>query len=155
MASNRFIGLVLIALGLALLLMLTTNLGGEVILGFLGVGFLVAYVVSRRYGYLVPGAILTGLGTGLLVSGQGGPDVSVVLGLGAGFLAIAVVDRLVGPTGSGWWWPFIPGGVLLLAGVSTLIGVVDLGRYLVPVALIVIGAALLVGRGRSSSSSAR
>lgn len=151
MAGNRFVGLILIALGVALLLMLTTDLGGELVLGFLGIGFLIAYVVSRRYGYLIPGAILTGLGTGLLVAGQGGPDVSVVLGLGGGFLAIGVVDRLVGPTGSGWWWPFIPGGVLVLAGVSTLIGVVDFGRYLLPAVLIVVGAALLLGRGSRSS----
>lgn len=149
MASQRILGLLLIAIGAALLIMLTTDVGGEVVVGFLGLGFLAAYAATRTYGFLVPGGILTGLGAGLVVESQGGPGGSVVLGLGCGFLAIALIDRLVSSSDGVWWWPLIPGGVLVVAGASSLTGVPNLEVYLVPAALIVIGAALLLRRPRS------
>ncbi len=147
MRSTRIAGLILIALGVALLVALTTDVGGEAIVGFLGVAFLVAYATTRAYGYLVPGGILTGLGAGLTVESLGGPSASVLLGLGGGFLAIALIHRLVGSAGAAWWWPLIPGGVLTVVGVSNLPGTPNLGRYLVPIALIAIGSLLLLRRG--------
>lgn len=72
-----------------------------------------------------------------------------MFGLGCGFLAIAVVDRLVSASGGVWWWPLIPGGVLVVTGASSLTGVPNLERYLVPAALIIIGAALLLRRPSS------
>ncbi|MFP4635419.1 MAG: hypothetical protein ACLFRD_06130 [Nitriliruptoraceae bacterium] len=156
MASNRVFGLILIAIGTALLLILTTDVGGEVIVGLLGIGFLIAYAFTRSYGYLVPGSILTGLGAGLVVAAQDGPDEAVVLGLGLGFLAIAVVNRGLGEAKAGWWWPLIPGGVLVIVGVSTLMGTLDLGRFVVPIALIVVGALLLLrGGGHDTRRSRR
>lgn len=147
MRSTRTAGLILIALGVALLVAFTTDVGGEAIVGFLGLAFLVAYATTRAYGYLVPGGILTGLGAGLIVESLGGPSAAIPLGLGGGFLAIALIHRLVGPTGSGWWWPLIPGGVLTVVGASNLPGIPNLWRYLVPVALIAIGGLLLLRRG--------
>jgi hypothetical protein len=150
MTSQRTLGLLLVAIGAALLIVLTTDVGGEVIVGFLGLGFLAAYLSTRTYGFLVPGGILTGLGAGLVIESQGGPGGSVVLGLGCGFLAIALIDRLVSDSSGVWWWPLIPGGVLVTVGASNLTGVPNLGRYLVPAALILIGVALLLRRPTSS-----
>ena len=147
MGPSRVLGLLLIALGAALLVAMTTGIGGEIVVLMLGGGFLIAYVATRSYGLLIPGAILTGLGTGIVVTSQGGPDEAVVLGLGAGFLAIAVVDVVVDGARGGWWWPLIPGGVLTTVGASTLVGAQHIGRYVVPAVLIVIGVALLL-RGR-------
>ena len=146
MAPHRVIGLLLIAVGGALLLVVTTEVGGEIVVGLLGVGFLVAYAMTRTYGLLIPGAILTGLGSGIAIAAWGGPSESVVLGLGVGFLAIAVVDGLLGTTGPGWWWPFIPGGVLTFVGSSTITGLRDVHRYLVPTVLIVLGIVLVARR---------
>lgn len=146
MATNRVLGLLLIGLGGVLLLAATTDIGGEVVIGFVGVAFLVAYAMTRTYGFLIPGGILTGLGTGLVLQSLGVRGDIVVLGLGLGFVAIAVVDQLVAPGRPGWWWPFIPGGVLLLSSIGSVTGLPRLGRYLVPGVLIVAGAALLLRR---------
>jgi hypothetical protein len=148
MATNRVLGLLLIGLGGILLLAITTDIGGEVVVGFVGLAFLIAYATNRTYGLLIPGGILTGLGAGLLLESAGvGGDV-VAFGLGAGFVAIAVVDQLVTPGRSAWWWPLIPGGVLLVSSAGSVTGVPDLGRYLLPAVLIVIGAVLLLRPGR-------
>lgn len=155
MRSTRTAGLILIALGVALLIALTTDVGGESVIGFLGLAFLVAYATSRAYGYLVPGGILTGLGAGLVIESLGGPSASVLLGLGGGFLAIALIHRLVGTAGSGWWWPLIPGGVLTVVGASNLPGTPNLGRYLIPIALIAIGGLLLFRRSGDRSDDDR
>ena len=147
MATNRVLGLLLIALGGVLLLALTTDIGGEVVVGFVGLAFLTAYATQRTYGLLIPGGILTGLGAGLFLESTGvGGDVAA-FGLGAGFVAIAVVDQLVTPQRSAWWWPLIPGGVLLVSSAGSVTGIPDLGRYLLPAVLIVIGAVLLLRRG--------
>jgi len=147
MATNRVLGLLLIGLGGILLLALTTDVGGEVVVGFAGLAFLAAYATQRTYGLLIPGGILTGLGTGLLLESVGvGGDVAA-FGLGAGFVAIAIIDQLVTPGRSAWWWPLIPGGVLLVSSAGSVTGIPDLGRYLLPAVLIVIGAALLLRRG--------
>jgi hypothetical protein len=146
MATNRVLGLLLIGLGGALLLAVTTDIGGEVVIGFIGVAFLVAYAITRAYGFLIPGGILTGLGTGLVLQSLGVRGDIVVLGLGLGFIAIAVVDQLVHPGRPGWWWPFIPGGVLLVSSIGSVTGLPHLGRFLVPGLLIVAGAALFLRR---------
>jgi hypothetical protein len=146
MAPNRILGLLLIGIGGALLVVVTTDVGGELVVAAVGVAFLAAYAATRAYGLLIPGAILTGLGTGIVVAALGGPEALVVLGLGLGFITIAVVDVLQGAQGGAWWWPLIPGGILTTVGASELVGVPDLGRYVVPAILILIGVGLLVRR---------
>jgi hypothetical protein len=146
MAPNRILGLLLIGIGGALLVVVTTDVGGELVVAVIGVAFLVAYAATRAYGLLIPGAILTGLGTGIVAATLGGPDALVVLGLGLGFITIAVVDVLQGAQGGAWWWPLIPGGILTTVGASELVGVADIGRYVVPAILILIGIGLLARR---------
>jgi hypothetical protein len=146
MGTSRALGLLLIAVGAALLVVVTTGVGGEIVVVTVGVGFLVAYTATRSYGLLIPGAILTGLGMGIVIASQGGPDESVVLGLGAGFLAITVVDVIFGRPRGGWWWPLIPGGVLTIVGASTFAGIESVGRYVAPTLLIAVGILLLFRR---------
>jgi hypothetical protein len=146
MTADRVLGLVFVALGAALFVVLTTGLGGEVFVALVGLGFLVAYVATRLYGLLIPGGILTGLGVGIVVAAQGGPGEAVVLGLGTGFLAIAVVDQIVAGSRPGWWWPLIPGGVLTLVGASGIQALQGAARFALPVLLVVIGILLLVRR---------
>lgn len=152
MDANRIVGLVLIGVGAAFLTMMTTDVGGELVLVVLGVGFLVAYVSSRLYGLLIPGAILTGLGAGLVAAGQGAPDAAGALGLGLGFVMIAVIDRVRAPGRAGWWWPFIPGGILTVTSLPGLTGMPELGPYLIPAALVVVGLLLLVRPRRGAEA---
>jgi hypothetical protein len=147
---RRRTGLLLIAGGLLWALVAATDLDGTVVVPGVGVGFLLAYAASRRYGLLVPGGILTGLGLGLVVAAQGGPEASVVLGLGLGFLSIFVLDTVAG-RGDAAWWPLIPGGILAVVGGSQIAGIRDIGVYLVPAALIVAGLLLLVRPPRAGS----
>ncbi len=144
MDTNRTLGILLIAIGLLSLLAFATDVGGEIVVGAIGVGFLAFYVTTRNYGLLVPGAILTGLGSGIIINAYGGPSAAVVLGLGAGFLAIAVVDIVAGKQAAGWWWPLIPGGILTLIGASELAGIRNVGQYLVPAGLIAVGIVLIM-----------
>lgn len=152
MGSDRILGFALIGIGAVLLVGALTDVGGEMVPGLIGLGFLAAYVRTRAYGFLVPGGILTGLGVGLVLEGQGVAGEVVPLGLGLGFLAVAVMGRLAGEDWPGWWWPLIPGGVLTAVGTIGLAERWEVGRYVVPGVLIVIGASLLFRRpgGRSA-----
>jgi hypothetical protein len=136
MRTQRLIGSLLVVLGVFLLVVFQTGVGGEAV------------------PLLVPGGILTGLGAGIVVAAGGGPDASVVLGLGLGFVAVYVIslatrDRLA------HWWPLIPGGILALVGISAMPATEGLAAYVAPIALILAGAALLAGVGGRRSARPR
>jgi hypothetical protein len=155
-ATGSYVGaIILIVIGVAALV---ANLGGskyveESVLLVLGAAFLVAYAFQRRYGYLVPGGIMTGFGAGVLASSlagatDGGPY--AVIGGGLGFLLIFAVDLLVARV-STRWWPVIPGGVLVLAGTAMSAGndqYVHQLQVWSPVLLIALGLAILLARLR-------
>jgi len=103
----------------------STNIGGVIVL-VIGLGLLGAFAWTRQYGYLIPGAIMAGLGAGIIASEAmtftdeqtGGV---IVLGLGIGFLAIWVVG-MVARVREHHWWPLIPGGILAVIGGALLVG---------------------------------
>jgi hypothetical protein len=140
-------GVILIALGALFLFVQLTDVGGEAVVAVIGGAFLVTYAFTRHYGFLVPGGILTGLGLGIVFQSTGTPEEGgvVVLGLGAGFLSIYVIDLLVRPA-SALWWPIIPGGILTTIGVmlqadqSELLGELE---WVWPLMLIVMGVLVL------------
>ena len=157
---RRLTGLLLIAGGLLWTLVATTELDATVLVPGIGVAFIAAYLATRQYGLLIPGGILSGLGIELVVAAQGGPDDAAALGLGLGFVAIWAIDGVLGE-GDAAWWPLIPGGILTVVGASQIAGIRDIGIYLVPVALIIVGGSLLLrpsrdrrdpSQGRSTSS---
>ncbi len=109
---------ILIVIGLmALAANLTgSTIGGDAIPFGIGVVFLVAYAMTRRYGFLVPGGIVTGVGAGILLAsllGISDNGVYVVLGGGLGFVLIYVVDFIVTRI-TARWWPLIPGTLMIL-----------------------------------------
>jgi hypothetical protein len=148
MTQRSFVpGLILIALGIFLFVVQATGVGAEAIVAVIGVGFLLAYALTRQYGFLVPGGILTGLGLGIVWEVTAPTAGGVVLiGLGSGFLAIWVVDALMKHTPVPWW-PIIPGGILATIGF-----LVETGRqgllaelnWLWPATLIVVGVILVM-----------
>jgi hypothetical protein len=141
-------GLVLIGLGVMFAIVQLTGVGGEAVVAVIGGALLIAYAFTRHYGYLVPGGILTGLGLGIIwqaavLSDAGG---AVLVGLGAGFLTIYLVDLFVRGNRA-LWWPIIPGGITLTIGLlletgsgGTLAGAAPLW----PILLVVIGGTLLL-----------
>jgi hypothetical protein len=113
---------------------------------FIGLALLAVFVVTREYGFLVPGSILTGVGIGIVLdtAASGVVETGVMmLSLAGGFLGIWVIGSIY-RLPQNHWWPLIPGGIL------TLIGLVQMTRTdvastlrLWPVMLIVLGAFLL------------
>ncbi len=148
-------GVILIVIGvLALVATLShSEVIGLLVLPGLGLIFLVWGLLARRAGPLVPGAILTGLGLGvvcaqLVFAGAEGTRAGaiVVLGLGLGFLSIIPLTKLV--AGDVHPWPVIPGGLLTLIAALLLIGgpALDVLTFLGtiwPVALIAAGIYVL------------
>src|SRR5690625_331435 len=122
MRSRLVSGGLLIFLGLLFLAVNRLSVGPEIIVAIIGSAFLVWFAYTQEYGLLIPGAILTGLGLGIVVEGVTDPEGGfVLLGLSSGFLSIYVVDRLMGNRQSGRWWPLIPGGILFVIGFSLII----------------------------------
>jgi hypothetical protein len=148
MRTQRLIGSLLVALGIFLFVVIQTGVGGEAVPLLIGAAFLISYAVTRNYGLLVPGGILTGLGVGIVAAVGPGPDAGPVLGLGLGFISIAVISLLARDPAR-HWWPLIPGGILTVIGLNAIPATRELAALVVPAALIVAGAALLLGfRGR-------
>lgn len=118
---------------------------GDLVPLLLGGIFLYAYLNTQhgyRIGFLIPGAILLGIGVGVLLENitflplwVGGDVTAFTLGLG--FCLIWVFERK-------HWWALIPGGILVL---SSLASVAMVGA-LWPVALILLGVYLLYDQSR-------
>jgi hypothetical protein len=146
---NVIPGLVLIVLGAFLFFVQASGVGAEAVVAVIGAGFLIAYAFTRQYGFLVPGGIMTGLGLGIVweVTAPAAGGV-VLIGLGAGFLAIWAVDALMKHTPVPWW-PIIPGGILATIGVLVETGQEGLLQeftWLWPVALIAVGLILVLNQ---------
>jgi hypothetical protein len=140
--ANGWLPLILIGLGIWALSGRMEHVFGAAIPLALGLIFL--YVSTQgpaRWGFRIPGAILTGLGAGIVVDtlGLGGEGYSAI-GLGLGFVALWAWDR------AQWWW-LIPGAVITLGGLE---GVMSTSgwhtSFLLPLALIAFGAYLFSGR---------
>ena len=150
MGSRRSVaGVVLIVLGVLFLLEQRLEVGGEAVVALIGMAFLTAYALTRQYGFLVPGGIMTGLGIGIIsenrFDGKGAP---ILLGLGAGFLAIYAISSFRGRM-PGDWWPLIPGTVLAVIGLMLAAeatgALASVGRWW-PLVLILIGLYVVVRR---------
>jgi hypothetical protein len=119
---------------------------------WLGAGFLVWWIFSGNYGLLVPAGVLGGLGAGLMLGESGFYGNAVALGLGAGFVAIYLLDLLRQRHRSSWW-PLVPGAVLITAGLLQntrgwgRLGDLGWPLFLIVAGVVVVGVAL-AGRGR-------
>ena len=156
-----FVGVALIVVGLVAILGIVTQTAilGMLVVLMLGVFFLALGIVTGRYGALIPGGILTGLGIGLLViqewlSGAAGNIVGSVtmIGLALGFLVITPLCWYVAKVQM--WWPLIPGAILLIIGVGVLFGGPVWGEISGPLVLVALGAFLLFWRASHPASHA-
>lgn len=142
-------GLILIGLGVLLLLVQTTSIGGEAVVAVIGAGFLIAYFATRAYGFLVPGGIMLGLGLGILYQVEfGGEGGAVLIGLGLGFVSIWLISVLMRDP-IRHWWPIIPGGILATTGVlveAEQTGFLESYGDLWPLILVAIGVVLLIAQ---------
>jgi hypothetical protein len=145
-AQGRLVaGTILIVTGLALYFFLQgTFLRAEVLLLVIGAVLFSLYFIRRNPGLLVPGAILLGLGAGLTWHGSflhfGN---AAQLGLGLGFIGIWLVRLLY--EGKNEWWPLIPGGILVLAGLPWFQSWAAFLLHNWPLLLVILGVLILLG----------
>ena len=149
-------GAILISIGVFALIQQLTHLKTDMyLLVFMGFIFLLSGILSRRYGLLIPGGILAGLGVGtLLVEGpfkylSDQPSSGVfMLAFAAGWLLITLAALLIQRV---ILWPLIPGAFLGLFGIVLLAGqtgmrALELFGQGWPIILIAIGLYLVLRR---------
>lgn len=120
-------------------------LGGSIFLIFLALAFLIIYGVTRRVEWwaVIPGGILLVLGVLLALEPVLGDDLFAGLFLIGIGLTFAVIYLLPTPEGR-MGWALIPAGILALVGLLVLTVTTELAIYIWPIALIVVGAYLLL-----------
>jgi hypothetical protein len=151
-------GALLVAIGL--LVLLVQNVQAET-LGFLflpalGGLFLVAGIVGRQAGFIIPGGILTGIGLGAIFTqspqlaanetAQGGV---FFLGFALGWFLITVLSLLF--THHTQWWPLIPGTIMALIGGALMLGgaalnVLEFASRWWPLILVALGLVIIAQR---------
>jgi hypothetical protein len=154
MRGRSLAGALLVAIGVALLVIDLTGVGGVAVVLLGGLAFLATHFATRSYGFLVPGGILTGFGAALVAQDLGLVTDVGLFGLGAGFLLIPVVQLMAGaPRDGGWWWPLIPGGILVALGaIEYLQG--DAAGLILPGILIILGLSFLLSAARRAAEPA-
>lgn len=153
MRREQVPGLALVIIGATLLALLQLGATGEVVVALVGAAFLVVYATTRLYGFLVPGGVLTGLGVGLVLESTLDVRGGVLLSLAAGFGFVALLDRLAGGRRDGGWWPLIPAGILVVIGLSQVLGGWEALQRWWPLALVAVGVVSLVRAYRAERQS--
>ncbi len=123
--ENRNGALAMIGVG-AFLLALTVVGKLWLALPILGAAFLMAGVVSREAGWLIPGGIMGGISLGIFLiegpfrlAGEEGEGGLFMLAFALGWLSIALLSLL---TRERLWWALIPAGIMGLIGLAALGG---------------------------------
>ena len=112
-------------------------IGALVPLG-LGLVFLYTYAAqNRQVGFLIPGAILAGLGAGALGAALTGFAGLIMVGLGLGFCAIWYQERP-------HWWALFPGVTLALVGAGVVAANTVIAAWALPLLLVLAGLWLLL-----------
>ena len=125
----------------------------------LGALFLLAGILTREAGWIIPGGIVSGIGWGIvLIAGprqlvEGDAEGGLfMLAFAAGWASITLLTAIF--TDETHWWALIPAAILALIGTAVLTGgifmdILELAGKLWPLVLITIGIAILIGASKS------
>ena len=133
--------LIAVALGVALETFSSApgEIVGAVILGGIGLSFLVVYLIQRMHWWaIIPGGVLITLAVVSALEGAEAGSVSGAIffaGLGLTFILVALLPNKTGRM----VWAWIPGGILLGIALLVLAGIEDLMKYIWPSVLIAAG----------------
>lgn len=141
-------GLSLLAIALGLGLDTFTDASGEVmgavILGGIGLGFIIVYLIQpMNWWAIIPGGVLVTLAIVAGIEGsEPGPISGAIFfaGLGLTFALVALLPNKVGRM----TWAWIPGGILLLLAILLFSGIESMINYIWPVVLIAAGLYFLL-----------
>ncbi|MDR3574127.1 MAG: hypothetical protein P4L50_09705 [Anaerolineaceae bacterium] len=151
--ANRITGgSILILIGLAALLSNWFNIGLFVVL-LTGIALLVWGLLSRSAGRIIPGSILSGVGSGILALqgpwnlalGDQGRSGIFLLCFALGWFLIPALTSLVGP--KTLVWPVIPGSIMAVTGLILLTAsrwMIQIANFIWPVILILVGLYLVL-----------
>jgi hypothetical protein len=156
--SSMVGGALLVAIGLLVLLAqnVKTESLGLLFLPALGGLFLIAGIVGRQAGFIIPGGILTGIGLGAILTQN--PTIAITdtaeggaffIGFALGWFLITVLSKLFTPQPQ--WWALIPGTIMALIGGALLLGgtalnVLEFAGKWWPLILIGVGLAVIARR---------
>jgi hypothetical protein len=121
----------------------TGGLGGVIVLGGIGLAFLLIYLTNREFWWaIIPAGVMFTLASVVLLGEVfSGFEVGGIffLGLGLTFALVAIL-----PTQQGQMkWAFIPAGVLIFMGLLITAALSPLINYIWPAALILAGLVLI------------
>ncbi|MFM8321239.1 MAG: hypothetical protein ACKOC5_10020 [Chloroflexota bacterium] len=116
---------------------------GSLVLGGIGLSFWLIYLFDRsRWWALIPGGVLLTLASMVVLENRMGDAMTVGVffaGMGLTFALVAVLPNPVGEMR----WAWIPAGILLVIGFMFIATAGDLLIYVMPLALILIGLAMM------------
>ncbi len=147
MKNRLILGLIFILFGTFFLLKNQISDYLSLFLLLLGVFFIVIYLINKKYGFLIPGGILTGIGVGLFLEDKYPPYFLISFGLG--FILIYILGLLYKKSPL---WPLIPGAIFLGMGIYKILiyrGIIPKGIFETllpywPIILILIGIYLIL-----------
>lgn len=133
-------------LGVALLLLIEDlfpafggDIGGVIILGAIGIAFLLIYVMNRTYWWaIIPAGVMFSISFMMLIDtfiNGINPGGIILLGLGSTFVILALMPNLQAEMK----WAWIPAVIFYLIGVLILGVSINLFDYLFPITLILVG----------------
>ncbi len=157
--ENLIGGLILVGIGVLALLPQFVDFSGFenlaiYIVAALGAFFLLLGIFSREAGWIIPGGILSGIGTGIvLIAGPNSPisgDAEggvFMLAFAAGWALITILTAIF--TEETHWWALIPGGIMALIGMAVLWGspfmnILEIAGKAWPLILIIAGIYILL-----------
>jgi hypothetical protein len=148
---------VLVAIGLIIVVSRLVPGTGEYVLLAMGLTCLVAFLLTREYGYAVAAGIVGGLGVGVVLSAtvQDPNDGAVfMLSLAGGFAAVWILGLFAVPPERNPW-PLAPAAILAAVGISIVTDTPSLIDWLiVAVALVLVIAGLRAMRSRRTTDRA-
>ncbi|MBC8183847.1 hypothetical protein H8E88_22365 [candidate division KSB1 bacterium] len=135
------------SLGLCLLILseeigMRGQVGAGLFMLFIGLSFLAVAIFHNEHWWAIIPAGMVGSVSMVIFFGD-------ILGVGLMFLCMGITFLglyfVLQPRPEKHWWPLIPGGILAFMGILFLFfGPIEFGNYILPVALIVVGAIIFI-----------
>jgi hypothetical protein len=150
-------GLVLIVIGLIIVISRLVPGTGEYVLLAIGVTCLVAFALTREYGWAVAAGIIGGLGVGVVLSTlftDPSDGMVFMLSLAGGFAAVWLLGFAADPEERNPW-PLIPAVILAAVGISIVTDMPGLIDWLIiAIAVVLVLAGLRAFRADRAAKAA-